>query len=129
MPLAHVSWAIADNADRKPCDQWLIDTFGAETVYEMLMTPEAEKMGLVNCVIAADTFLADVRAYALELANNVSPRSMTVIKRQVYNAMFQSLEEATISSEQAMLASLRSEDFKEGVAHFIEKRAPHFSGN
>ena len=46
MPLAHVSWAIADNADRKPCDQWLIDTFGAETVYEMLMTPEAEKMGL-----------------------------------------------------------------------------------
>ena len=46
MPLAHVSWAIADNADRKPCDQWLIDTFGAEVVYEMLMTPEAEKMGL-----------------------------------------------------------------------------------
>ncbi len=46
MPLAHVSWAIADNADRKPCDQWLIATFGAETVYEILMTPEAEKMGL-----------------------------------------------------------------------------------
>ena len=46
MPLAHVSWAIADNKDRKPCDQWLFDTFGAELVYEMLMTPEAEKMGL-----------------------------------------------------------------------------------
>ena len=46
MPLAHISWAIAENADRKPCDQWLIDTFGAEVVYEMLMTPEAEKMGL-----------------------------------------------------------------------------------
>jgi hypothetical protein len=46
MPLAHVSWAIADNKDRKPCDAWVIDTFGAETVYEMLMTPEAEKMGL-----------------------------------------------------------------------------------
>ena len=46
MPLAHVSWAIADNRDRKPCDQWLIDTFGAQPVYEMLMTPEAEAMGL-----------------------------------------------------------------------------------
>ncbi len=46
MPLAHVSWAIAENKDRKPCDEWVIDTFGAEPVYEMLMTPEAEKMGL-----------------------------------------------------------------------------------
>lgn len=46
MPLAHISWAIADSKDRKPCDQWLIDSFGAEPVYEMLMTPEAEAMGL-----------------------------------------------------------------------------------
>ena len=55
-------------------------------------------------------------------------RSVAVIKQQVYNAMFQSLEEATADSEQAMLDSLRSEDFKEGVAHFIEKRAPRFTG-
>ena len=46
MPLAHVSWALADNVARKPCDQWVLDTFGAEVVYEMLMTPEAERMGL-----------------------------------------------------------------------------------
>ena len=90
---------------------------------------EAVKMGLVNRVIPAETFLADVRAYAIDLANNVSPRSMTVIKQQVYDAMVQSLEEAIITSEAAMLASLRSGDFKEGVALFIEKRAPHFSGN
>ena len=86
-------------------------------------------MGLVNRVLPAETFLQDVRAYALELANSVSPRSMGIIKQQVYNAMFQSLEEATITSEAAMLASLQSDDFKEGVAHFIEKRAPHFTGN
>jgi len=89
---------------------------------------EAERMGLVNRVIPGDSFLVDVRAYALELANNVSPRSMTVMKQQVYNAMFQSLEEATISSEAAMLASLRTDDFREGVAHFVEKRAPNFTG-
>ena len=85
-------------------------------------------MGLVSRVIPAENFMPAVRAYALELANNVSPRSVTVIKQQVYNAMFQSLEEATISSEAAMLASLRSDDFREGVAHFVEKRAPHFTG-
>lgn len=89
---------------------------------------EAEKMGLVNRVIPAETFSAGVRDYALELVRNVSPRSMTVIKQQVYNAMFQSLEEATMASEEAMVASLRSDDFKEGVAHFVEKRAPNFTG-
>ena len=40
MPLAHVSWAIADNADRKACDAFFIDLFGAQTAHEMLETPE-----------------------------------------------------------------------------------------
>ena len=40
LPLAHISWAIADNADRPACDAFLMDLFGAESVYEMLVTPE-----------------------------------------------------------------------------------------
>lgn len=44
MPLAHVSWAIADNADRPACDAFFADVFGAETAYEMLITPETEHM-------------------------------------------------------------------------------------
>ncbi|MFM5932303.1 MAG: glyoxalase [Novosphingobium sp.] len=40
LPLAHISWAIADNADRPACDAFFIDLFGAQTAFEMLVTPE-----------------------------------------------------------------------------------------
>jgi len=90
--------------------------------------PEALRMGVVNQVFADETFMDSVYAYAGELATGVSPRSMRVIKRQVYDAMFQSLEEAVETSTVEMKASLQCEDFKEGVAHFMEKRAPAFTG-
>src|ERR1700722_530117 len=94
----------------------------------MIDAAEALRMGLVNHVYAQEAFHEKVRAYALDLASNVSPRSLRVIKRQVYDAMFQTLAESFETSEQEMLASLQSEDFKEGVAHFIEKSPPVFTG-
>lgn len=89
---------------------------------------EAFRIGLVNQVLPQDMFGEKVRENARDLASNVSPRSLRVMKRQAYNAMFQTLAEAFEDSEREMLASLRSEDFKEGVAHFLEKRAPSFTG-
>jgi len=89
---------------------------------------DALRMGLANRVFPQETFLDQVYEYARDLASNVSPRSLAVIKRQVYEAMFQSLHEAFDASEREMLASLDSLDFKEGVAHYIEKRSPAFVG-
>jgi len=89
---------------------------------------EALRMGLVNVVLPQEGFLEKVQENARELASSVSPRSLRVIKRQVYDAIFQSLGEAFEISEHEMLASLQSEDFKEGVAHYMEKRTPAFTG-
>ena len=91
--------------------------------------PEAVRMGLANRVFPQEGFLDRVNEYAQNLTSNVSPRSMKVIKRQVYEAMFESLQEAFESSEHEMLASFDSGDFKEGVAHYLEKRSPDFTGN
>src|SRR3546814_11025053 len=44
-PLVHISWALADNATRPACDAFFRDVFGAEPVYEMLITPETEHYG------------------------------------------------------------------------------------
>jgi enoyl-CoA hydratase/carnithine racemase len=89
---------------------------------------EALRIGLVNQVFPQDVFLDKVRENAREMASTVSPRSLRVMKRQVYEAMFQGLSEAFDLAEREMLASLKSEDFKEGVAHYLEKRAPSFTG-
>lgn len=89
---------------------------------------EALQMGLVNRVFPAEDFMTPVMAYAAELATQVSPRSLRVMKSQVYEAQFQSLAEAAESADEAFVQSLAAEDFAEGVAHFVEKRAPRFTG-
>jgi len=89
---------------------------------------EALRMGLVNRVFPQETFLEKAQESAQELASTVSPRSLRIIKRQVYEAMSQPLAEAFDISVREMMACFRTEDFKEGVAHFVEKRPAAFTG-
>jgi enoyl-CoA hydratase/carnithine racemase len=89
---------------------------------------EAERIGLVNRVFPQEAFMQEVLAYARALARSVSPRSTAVIKGQIWKAMFQDFNEALALADAEMQKSFASRDFKEGVAHYVEKRAPAFTG-
>jgi enoyl-CoA hydratase/carnithine racemase len=88
---------------------------------------EAKEMGLVNKVFQAETFMDNVMAYARLLAETVSPRSMAVMKAQVWKSYFQDFGEALVTADGEMPPSFKWPDFKEGVDHFLQKRAPKFA--
>jgi enoyl-CoA hydratase/carnithine racemase len=89
---------------------------------------EAERIGLVNRAVPQAELKGVVQGYARELASVVSPRSLRVMKRQLWEAMMTGLGESVTLADKEMPASLNCEDFREGVAHFVEKRAPRFTG-
>jgi len=88
---------------------------------------EAKEMGLVNKVFQAETFMDNVMAYARLLADTVSPRSMAVMKAQVWKSYFQDFGDALATADAEMPPSFKWPDFKEGVDHFLQKRAPKFA--
>ena len=87
---------------------------------------EAMQMGLVNRIIPQDELLNETKAYIQNLADNCSPTSLMMMKQQVYRHMNAPLGEAMKESNQWMAESLKRQDFKEGVASYLEKRSPAF---
>lgn len=93
----------------------------------VFLAEEALELGLVNKVFPADKLLEETMAYATDVAANVAPGSIAVIKRQVYDHPGLPLADAMASSNQYMKESLKRPDFKEGVSSFLEKRPPAFA--
>lgn len=88
---------------------------------------EALSLGLVDRLVEPEDLLDAAVAYATDLATNCSPTSMAVIKRQILRHQDLTFEEAVAESDQLMLDSFEYADVPEGVASYLEKRAPSFN--
>lgn len=88
---------------------------------------EALALGIVNRVLPADRFAEETRAFASKIAA-YSPLSISRIKQAVYGGLHLDLAEG-LSLERRLIAPLfASEDAREGLLAFSEKRSPRFRG-
>ncbi|MDP6343735.1 MAG: enoyl-CoA hydratase-related protein [Alphaproteobacteria bacterium] len=90
--------------------------------------PEALEMGLVDRVYPDGELMPAVLEYARELATAVSPRSNRVVKQLVYQGLDQGIDQAMEHCLAEMAEAQKSDDFREGIAAWRDKRAPAFTG-
>lgn len=89
---------------------------------------ELLRIGLVSQLHPRESLMDATYQYAREMASACSPRSLRVIKQQLWELPFQSLHEAVTADCDAMMASNVCEDFEEGKDAFKGKRPPRFTG-
>lgn len=89
---------------------------------------EALRIGLVHRVVPPARLIETAREVAGHIANNCSPLGVSEAKNLVWRHLFTDLATAIREDDESMTMMTRSEDFKEGVRAFIEKRPAKYHG-
>jgi enoyl-CoA hydratase/carnithine racemase len=92
----------------------------------VVLAEEAEQLGLVNRVLAAEELLPFTVAYARRLATEIAPSSLAVTKLQLYRDLHGDVASSVRDASARMADMMRGADFAEGVAALTEKRPPSF---
>lgn len=101
----------------------------AELLYtgDVIDAQEAARIGLVRNVVAHDQLLAAARKLAARIAVN-PPLALAHIKKGLRMAAAGSAQELGAWATETIFRLMETEDHKEGVQSFFEKRAPVFHG-
>ena len=92
-----------------------------------LTAAEAHAWGLVSEVVETDGLTARAAEVAAQLAA-LPTRAIGMTKRLIDHALNATLERQLEREAELQAAATQTEDFREGVAAFLEKRPPEFGG-
>ena len=92
------------------------------------LAEEALAMGLVNAVWPADEVLDRTLDYARDLLRRVAPSSLRQTRWQIYRDLHRDVAASVEDSEALLRQMMREPDYAEGVAAFLEKRDPRWTG-
>jgi enoyl-CoA hydratase len=113
--------------------QRLTSLVGKAKAMEMILTGrtidavEAERAGLVARVVPTDQLQAEAASVAATIASYSKP-SVMVAREAVERALEVGLREGLLFERRAFHALFATEDQREGMQAFLEKRAPEFTG-
>jgi 2-(1,2-epoxy-1,2-dihydrophenyl)acetyl-CoA isomerase len=93
----------------------------------VILAEEAERIGLVNKVVPAESLQSDAMAFAQHLAKGPSV-AYRYMKRNLNLAESSGLSQALDEEAVNMVRCFETEDHKEAARAFVEKRAPSFKG-
>ena len=88
---------------------------------------EAHRMGWANRLCEPGQAAVEARAYLRAIAGTSAPVALMMMKKQVWRHLNRELGDAAAETAGWIDESLARDDFKEGVASFVEKRPPRFA--
>lgn len=94
---------------------------------DLVSAKEAERIGLINRVVPTDQVYPAALEFAQRLASG-APKAISWTKLSINKLLIQQINLIIDASLGLEMCSLTSEDHREAVNAFIEKRAPKFAG-
>lgn len=94
---------------------------------DKISAEEAERMGMIYKSVPLEDFEDTINQLASKLAN-MPTKALGMIKELFNKSMTNTLEQQLALESKLQIEAAQSEDYKEGVAAFIEKRKPNFKG-
>ena len=88
---------------------------------------EAERIGMIYKYFSVEDFEASVEKLAIKMAN-MPTKALGMIKDVLNQSLTNTLEQQLALESKHQIEAASSDDYKEGVSAFVEKRKPNFKG-